>query len=74
MEKSLTFRSTLPHFQAMIQRLPLYMYQSCNEDSTKIYVEVSATDQLKGAEANLYTFKYLLFSESIQICFRTLYM
>ena len=46
MEKSLTFRSTLPHFQAMIQRLPLYMYQSCNEDSTKIYVEVSVTDRL----------------------------
>ena len=27
---------------------------------------------IKGAEANLYTFRYWLFSESIQICFRTL--
>ena len=31
-----------------------------------------STKSIKGAETNLYTFKYLLFSESIQICFRTL--
>ena len=29
---------------------------------------------LKGAETNLYTFRYWLFSESIQICFRALYV
>ena len=30
--------------------------------------------ELKGAETNLYTFRYWLFSKSIQICFRTLYL
>ena len=29
---------------------------------------------VKGAETNLYTFSYWLFSESIQLCFRTLYL
>ena len=33
----------------------------------------SSPSLIKGAEANLYTFRYCLFSESIQICFRTLY-
>ena len=28
---------------------------------------------LKGAETNLYTYRFWLFSESLQICFRTLY-
>ena len=28
---------------------------------------------IKGAETNLYTFRYWLLFESIQICFRTLY-
>ena len=39
-------------------------------ETTNVVYSVS---QLKGAETNLYTFKYWLFSESIQICFRTLY-
>ena len=33
---------------------------------------VVMSDELKGAETNLYTFRYWLLSESIQICFRTL--
>ena len=35
--------------------------------------QILAYFQVKGAETNLYTFRYLLVSESIQICFRTLY-
>ena len=55
--------------------------ETCARSSCITFQMLSARSQIfawyifciKGAEANLYTFRYWLFSESIQICFRTLY-